>query len=127
MIGVAAKMLDVHPQTLRLYERQGLVQPSRSVGNTRLYSRDDIDQARLVLRLTRDLGVNLAGAEIILNLRNQLCRTQRTLEEVVDIIMQEAPEAVEKIQAHYQKHVSETGTSEILSVRFERSEPEEDE
>lgn len=67
-----AKMLQVHPQTLRFYERAGFVKPARSRGDTRLYSQQDIDQLRLILHLTRDLGVNLAGVEIILRMQRQL-------------------------------------------------------
>src|SRR5574341_933586 len=67
-----AKMLSVHPQTLRFYERAGFVQPVRTRGDTRLYSQQDIDQLRLILHLTRDLGVNLAGVEIILRMQCQL-------------------------------------------------------
>jgi MerR family transcriptional regulator/heat shock protein HspR len=72
MISVVAQMLDVHPQTLRLYEREGLVQPSRTDGNTRLYSQEDVERVEKVLNLTRDLGVNLAGVDIILRLQQRL-------------------------------------------------------
>jgi MerR family transcriptional regulator, heat shock protein HspR len=72
MISVVAQMLDVHPQTLRLYEREGLVRPSRTEGNTRLYSQEDVERVEKVLNLTRDLGVNLAGVDIILRLREKL-------------------------------------------------------
>jgi MerR family transcriptional regulator, heat shock protein HspR len=71
-ISSIAKMLSVHPQTLRFYERAGFVQPVRTRGETRLYSQQDIAQLRLILHLTRDLGVNLAGVEIILRMQRQL-------------------------------------------------------
>lgn len=72
VISVAASILEVHPQTLRYYERAGLVQPSRSRGNIRLYSHKDIERLQLILRLIDDLGVNLAGVEVILNMTEQI-------------------------------------------------------
>jgi MerR family transcriptional regulator/heat shock protein HspR len=71
MISVVAQMLSIHPQTLRLYEREGFIKPSRTMGNTRLYSQEDVEQIRTILRLTRDMGVNLAGVEIILNMKEK--------------------------------------------------------
>lgn len=72
LISVVAKQLDIHPQTLRQYEREGLVEPSRTEGKVRLYSQKDIDRVRLILNLTREMGVNLAGVEVILRLNEQL-------------------------------------------------------
>ena len=72
VISVAASILEVHPQTLRYYERAGLVQPSRSRGNIRLYSQRDIERLRLIQRLMDDLGVNLAGVEVILNMTERI-------------------------------------------------------
>ncbi len=72
MISVVAKQFDLHPQTLRLYEREGLLKPSRTRGNTRLYSDRDLETLSLILSLTRDLGVNLAGVEIIMNMRRKM-------------------------------------------------------
>ena len=71
-ISSVARLYDIHPQTLRLYEREGLLQPSRSDGNTRLYSDEDLARLELILNLSRDLGVNLAGIEIILNMRQRI-------------------------------------------------------
>ncbi|HMH42844.1 MAG TPA: helix-turn-helix transcriptional regulator, partial [Pyrinomonadaceae bacterium] len=71
-ISAVAEEFDVHPQTLRLYEREGLLKPSRSEGNTRLYTDTDLERLELILSLTRDLGVNLAGVEIILNMREKM-------------------------------------------------------
>jgi MerR family transcriptional regulator/heat shock protein HspR len=82
LIGVVAELLEIHPQTLRLYERKGLIRPSRSVGRTRMYSSEDLDDIRRILRLTRDLGVNLAGVEIILRMRRQMLTMQDELEEL---------------------------------------------
>jgi MerR family transcriptional regulator/heat shock protein HspR len=83
MISVVAKSYGIHPQTLRLYEREGLLKPSRTEGNTRLYSEEDLKQLELVLNLTRDLGVNLAGVEIILNMRRKMEHMQAEVEDFV--------------------------------------------
>jgi MerR family transcriptional regulator, heat shock protein HspR len=83
MISVVAKSYGIHPQTLRLYEREGLLKPSRTEGNTRLYSEEDLKQLELVLNLTRDLGVNLAGVEIILNMRRKMEHMQSEMEDFV--------------------------------------------
>ena len=72
MISAVAEMYNIHPQTLRLYEREGLLIPSRSDGNTRLYTQEDLEQLETILNLTRDLGVNLAGIEIIMNMRRRM-------------------------------------------------------
>ena len=72
MISAVAQKYNIHPQTLRLYEREGLLKPSRTEGNTRLYSEEDLEQLETILSLTRDLGVNLAGVEIILNMRRKI-------------------------------------------------------
>ena len=74
MISAVAQKYNIHPQTLRLYEREGLLKPSRTDGNTRLYSEEDLEQLETILSLTRDLGVNLAGVEIILNMRRKIER-----------------------------------------------------
>jgi MerR family transcriptional regulator/heat shock protein HspR len=79
-ISVVAEMLALHPQTLRVYERKGLIRPSRTTGRTRLYSAEDVDEIRLILRLSRELGVNLAGVEIILKMRRQMQAMQKELE-----------------------------------------------
>lgn len=89
LIGVVADMLRIHPQTLRLYERQGLIRPSRTVGRTRMYSAEDVDDIRRILRLTRDLGVNLAGVEIILKMRRQMLMMQEELEELASHVPQQ--------------------------------------
>ena len=78
-ISVVAEMLSLHPQTLRLYERKGLIRPSRTTGRTRLYSAEDVEEIRLILRLGRELGVNLAGIEIILKMRRQMQAMQQEL------------------------------------------------
>jgi MerR family transcriptional regulator/heat shock protein HspR len=89
MISAVAELYGVHPQTLRLYEREGLLKPSRSDGNTRLYIDDDMARLEVILKLTRDMGVNLAGVEIILNMREKMAQMQRQIEEFVAILNQE--------------------------------------
>lgn len=81
MISAVAQKYGIHPQTLRLYEREGLLKPSRTEGNTRLYSDEDLERLETILALTRDLGVNLAGVEIILNMREKIEQMQREVNE----------------------------------------------
>src|ERR671928_1588145 len=83
MISAVAEQYQIHPQTLRLYEREGLLKPSRSEGNTRLYTDDDLERLEVILKLTRELGVNLAGVEIILNMREKMAAMQQQIEEFV--------------------------------------------
>src|SRR5438874_7895522 len=83
MISAVAETYSLHPQTLRLYEREGLLKPSRSEGNTRLYTQEDLERLEIILKLTRDLGVNLAGVEIILNMREKMSEMQRQIEQFV--------------------------------------------
>src|SRR5438874_8806787 len=82
VISVAAQILGVHPQTLRLYEREGLVEPQRTGGKIRLYSEHDIEKIRFVMRLTNDLGVNLAGAEAILYMRERMVQMHEQLDQM---------------------------------------------
>jgi MerR family transcriptional regulator/heat shock protein HspR len=89
MISVVAKNYDIHPQTLRMYEREGLLKPSRTEGNTRLYTQEDIDRLELILSLTRDMGVNLAGVEVVLNMRNKMERMQAEMREFVAMVQRE--------------------------------------
>ena len=83
MISAVAETYQIHPQTLRLYERLGLLKPSRSEGNTRLYSNEDLKRLEVILTLTRELGVNLAGVEVILNMREKMERMQQQVEEMI--------------------------------------------
>lgn len=85
-ISAVAEMYEVHPQTLRLYEREGLLKPSRSEGNTRLYTDADLERLEVILSLTRDLGVNLAGVEIILNMRQKMDEMQREFERFFEYL-----------------------------------------
>ena len=89
MISVVANSYGIHPQTLRLYEREGLLKPSRTEGNTRLYSEEDLRQLEVILNLTRDLGVNLAGVEIILNMRHKMEQMQAEINEFLGHVKDE--------------------------------------
>lgn len=91
-ISAVAELYDIHPQTLRLYEREGLLKPSRSVGNTRLFEDSDLERLEIILSLTRDLGVNLAGVEIILNMREKMDAMQKEFERFFDYIRNHAGE-----------------------------------
>jgi MerR family transcriptional regulator/heat shock protein HspR len=91
-ISAVATQYDVHPQTLRLYEREGLLKPSRSDGNTRLYTDSDLERLEIILSLTRDLGVNLAGVEIILNMREKMDAMQHEFERFFSYLQTHAAE-----------------------------------
>jgi MerR family transcriptional regulator/heat shock protein HspR len=107
MISAVAEMYSVHPQTLRLYEREGLLRPSRSEGNTRLYTKEDLQQLELILNLTRDLGVNLAGVEIILSMR-----------ERIEILQQEVTELIQYMQNRLQRDMSCRSETQKALVRI---------
>jgi MerR family transcriptional regulator/heat shock protein HspR len=89
MISAVAEMYEIHPQTLRLYEREGLLKPSRTEGNTRLYTDEDLQRLEFILSLARDLGVNISGMAIILQMRERMEEMQRQIQEFVQYIQQE--------------------------------------
>ncbi|HTR47295.1 MAG TPA: helix-turn-helix transcriptional regulator [Verrucomicrobiae bacterium] len=89
MISAVAEIYKLHPQTLRLYERVGLLKPSRSQGNTRLYTDEDLERLEVILNLTRELGVNLAGIEIILNMRDKMGEMQSQMEAFIKFVRNE--------------------------------------
>ena len=97
MISAVAEMYNIHPQTLRLYEREGLLIPSRSDGNTRLYAQEDLEQLEVILNLTRELGVNLAGIEIILNMRDKMAEMQSQMEAFIQFVR---GEMARNLEAH---------------------------
>jgi MerR family transcriptional regulator/heat shock protein HspR len=101
MISVAADLVGMHPQTLRIYEAKGLVRPKRTAGNTRLYSERDVERLRLVQRLTTELGLNLAGVEHVLRLEDQLQRMHRRLEK----LERELRERVEEVHKQYRREL----------------------
>ena len=89
MISSVAEMYDIHPQTLRLYEREGLLKPSRTEGNTRLYTDEDLERLELILSLARDLGVNISGIAIILQMRERMEEMQRQMSEFISYVRNE--------------------------------------
>jgi MerR family transcriptional regulator/heat shock protein HspR len=99
MISAVAEQYGVHPQTLRLYEREGLLKPSRSEGNTRLYTAEDVERLEVILHLTRDLGVNLAGVEIILNMREKMGEMQAQIQEFIATLNRELAARTARPQA----------------------------
>ena len=99
MISVAADLVGMHPQTLRIYESKGLIRPKRTAGNTRLYSEADVDRLRLIQQLTNELGLNLAGVEQVLELQDELARMRRRL----DRMEREMREAVSRVHREYRR------------------------
>ena len=96
IISIAAERLNVHPQTLRLYEKRGLIKPARSKGNTRLYSKENIKRLELILRLTNELGVNLAGVEVIINMRETIKKLEDEKNDLVNQFIRKAKEELAK-------------------------------
>lgn len=90
MISAVAERFEIHPQTLRLYEREGLIKPARSSGNTRLYDEETLKRLEIILTLTRELGVNLAGVEVILNMREEMEKMQWEMDRILEHVRQEA-------------------------------------
>ena len=117
MISAVAEMYTIHPQTLRLYEREGLLIPSRSNGNTRLYAPDDLERLETILNLTRDLGVNLAGIEIILNMRDRMRRMQDEMQAFVDFVQQDLLERSEKGRPGTQNALVRVPPPQIVRTR----------
>ena len=117
-ISAVAEMYDIHPQTLRLYEREGLLKPSRSVGNTRVYEDPDLERLEVILSLTRDLGVNLAGVEIILNMREKMAQMQREFEQFFEYLKTHASEFSRQSEAFS----SSEALIPVSRTRFRRTE-----
>jgi MerR family transcriptional regulator, heat shock protein HspR len=101
MISIAAELVGMHPQTLRIYESKGLVRPKRTSGNTRLYSEQDLERLRLIQQLTTELGLNLAGVEMVLRLEDQLRRMQRR----VDRMEREMRERMRDLEKQYKREL----------------------
>ena len=102
MISAVAELYKLHPQTLRLYERVGLLKPSRSDGNTRLYTDSDLERLEVILTLTREMGVNLAGIEIILNMREKMAEMQHQMEAFTSFVQQELARGIRSATARPQ-------------------------
>jgi MerR family transcriptional regulator/heat shock protein HspR len=115
MISAVSEQYQIHPQTLRLYEREGLLKPSRSDGNTRLYTSEDLERLEVILHLTRDLGVNLAGVEIILNMREKMGQMQVQIQEFVATLNREL--------ATHQRSFEPDTRQELVPVVTVRSAP----
>lgn len=122
-ISAVSRMYNLHPQTLRLYEREGLLKPSRSQGNTRLYTEEDLKRLELILTLVRDLGVNLAGVEVILNLRQKIERIEAEVNELLEYIKKEFFEGrEEEFERRRQSLVPVSSASLIKVEKIEESE-----
>ena len=117
MISAVAEMYDIHPQTLRMYEREGLLIPSRSNGNTRLYAPEDLEQLETILNLTRDLGVNLAGIEIILNMRRRMRAMQEEMQAFVDHVQKEFLDRSEQPREASQNAMVRISPLQIMRAR----------
>lgn len=104
MISAVAELYKLHPQTLRLYERVGLLKPSRSQGNTRLYTDADLERLDVILTLARDMGVNLAGIEIILNMRDKMVEMERQMVEFASVVQQELSRVASRAQQEPPHH-----------------------
>lgn len=111
-ISAVAKMFSVHQQTVRLYEKQGLINPKRSSGNTRLFSEEDIDRLEEVIYLTHELGINLAGVEMILRLKKQIKKMQNEMNKIFDSTQQELD-----LESEKSKEIVQTSSQRLLHLR----------
>ena len=116
MIGVVAEMLKVHPQTLRFYEKKGLVRPSRTEGQTRMYSEEDLEEMARLLRLTRDLGVNLAGVEIVLKMRRRMIEMQKQIEDLLAYVRETGGEVKEDAPREPREALVRSAANQLRSV-----------
>lgn len=121
-ISSVARMYDIHPQTLRLYEREGLLKPSRSEGNTRCYTEEDLKQLELILTLTRDLGVNLAGVEVILNMRKKMEQIEDEVNEFLEYIRKEFFEGREEEFELRKRSLIRISPAKIVKIEKEQEE-----
>src|SRR5246500_4205612 len=116
MISAVAELYKLHPQTLRLYERVGLLKPSRSQGNTRLYTDQDLERLDVILTLARDMGVNLAGIEIILNMREKMIEMEHQMEEFAHVVQQELSRVASLRENRVPRHAIVRATPRIIRV-----------
>jgi MerR family transcriptional regulator/heat shock protein HspR len=114
MISVAAELVGMHPQTLRVYEEKGLVRPKRTAGNTRLYSEADLERLRLIQRLTTELGLNLAGVEAVLELEAEVGRMQARMER----LEREMRDAIEQVHRQYRRELVLYDPSQLPQRRW---------
>jgi MerR family transcriptional regulator/heat shock protein HspR len=125
MISAVAQKYNIHPQTLRLYEREGLLKPSRTDGNTRLYSDEDLEQLETILSLTRDLGVNLAGVEIILNMRRKIEQMQGEVNEFMEYVKREMARGIDDWEQRISTALVKTTPGDLVKITdtSDRSKP----
>jgi MerR family transcriptional regulator, heat shock protein HspR len=116
MIGVVAEMLKVHPQTLRMYEKKGLIRPGRTEGKTRMYSAEDVEEIARVTRLARDLGVNLAGIEIILRMRRRMIDMQARIEELTNHVRSDMANSRDETQRGKSEALVRAASSQLSPV-----------
>ena len=114
MISAVAQKYNIHPQTLRLYEREGLLKQSRTDGNTRLYSDEDLEQLGTILTLTRDLGVNLAGVEIILNMRRKIQQMQGEVNEFMEYVKHELARGIDDWEQRLNTALVKSASTDLL-------------
>ena len=116
MISAVAELYKLHPQTLRLYERVGLLKPSRSQGNTRLYTDSDLERLDVILTLARDMGVNLAGIEIILNMREKMIEMERQMGEFASVVQQELARVAARHEERPSRHAIVRANPRVIRV-----------
>ncbi len=116
MISAVAELYKLHPQTLRLYERVGLLKPSRSQGNTRLYTDTDLERLDVILTLARDMGVNLAGIEIILNMREKMIVMEKQMGEFAQVVQQELSRVASQMEERPQRHAIVRATPRVVRI-----------
>jgi len=124
-ISTVANIYDVHPQTLRLYEREGLLKPSRSKGNTRLYSEKDLEQLEFILNLTRDLGVNLAGVEVAMNMKKKMEKIEKEVNEFLNYIRMEFFEGREEEFDNKKDSLVRINHTKIIKIEKEKNQKTE--
>jgi MerR family transcriptional regulator, heat shock protein HspR len=117
MISAVAELYKLHPQTLRLYERVGLLKPSRSQGNTRLYTDSDLERLDMILTLARDMGVNLAGIEIILNMREKMIEMEKQMAEFAQVVQQELSRVASRMEEQPPRNAIVRTTPRVVRVQ----------
>jgi MerR family transcriptional regulator, heat shock protein HspR len=117
MISAVAELYKLHPQTLRLYERVGLLKPSRSQGNTRLYTDSDLERLDVILTLARDMGVNLAGIEIILNMREKMIEMEKQMAEFAQVVQQELSRVASRMDDRPPRHAIVRAAPRVVRIQ----------
>jgi MerR family transcriptional regulator/heat shock protein HspR len=120
MISVVSEMVGVHPQTLRMYEREGFIHPRRTEGGVRLYSEEDVERLRMILNLTRELGVNLAGVEVILSMREKLEQMQSEMEEMAGRMRNEFMAEVARREEALKQPLVRSPAGKVIRVKVEK-------